>query len=74
MTPEQLLDEFKKIISQFDDTIFDVPSLADYLHTSASWVYTHSYLFPHFKLEGHLRFRKKDIDSVINQKVLDNRP
>jgi len=53
-----------------EDILFSVEALADYLKVSAKWVYEHTFELPHFKLGGLLRFRKKEIDRVINNLVL----
>lgn len=52
---------------QDEDNIFDVHGLADYLKVTVKWIYDHTYELPHFKLGGLLRFRKKDIDRVIDR-------
>lgn len=51
-----------------EDTIFDVKGLCDYLHVSDKWIYERTHLkeIPHLKVNGLLRFRKKDIDKWLN--------
>ena len=51
-----------------EDTIFDVKGLCDYLHASDKWIYerTHLKAIPHLKVNGLLRFRKRDIDKWLN--------
>lgn len=51
-----------------EDTIFDVKGLCDYLHVSDKWVYERTHLkeIPHLKVNGLLRFRKKEIDKWLN--------
>lgn len=51
-----------------ENTIFDVKSLCNYLKVSRQWVYerTHMKEIPHTKINGQLRFRKKDIDKWLN--------
>jgi len=52
--------------AESDNNVFSVEELAEYLRVSAKWVYEHTYELPHFKLGGLLRFKKKDIDRVID--------
>ena len=49
------------------DEIFDVKGLADYLKVSKQWIYERTHLkeMPHTKINGQLRFRKKDIDKWL---------
>ncbi len=51
-----------------EDTIFDMKGLCDYLHVSDKWVYERTHLkeIPHLKVNGLLRFRKKEIDKWLN--------
>jgi predicted DNA-binding transcriptional regulator AlpA len=49
------------------EIIFSVEELSDYLRVSVKWVYDHTFELPHFKLGGLLRFRKKEIDRVIER-------
>ena len=49
------------------EIIFSVEELAGYLRVSVKWVYDHTFELPHFKLGGLLRFRKKEIDRVIER-------
>jgi excisionase family DNA binding protein len=51
-----------------DETIFDVKGLCNYLHVSDKWIYerTHLKAIPHLKVNGLLRFRKRDIDKWLN--------
>lgn len=53
---------------QEDDPIFDVKGLCNYLHVSDKWVYERTHLkeIPHLKVNGLLRFRKRDIDKWLN--------
>lgn len=50
-----------------EDTIFDVRGLCDYLHVSDKWVYERTHLkeIPHLKVNGLLRFRKRDMDKWL---------
>lgn len=50
------------------DVILDVPGLADYLKVSKQWIYERTHLkeIPHLKIDGQLRFRKRDIDKWLN--------
>lgn len=52
---------------QEDDLIFDVKGLCDYLHVSDKWIYERTHLkeIPHLKVNGILRFRKRDIDKWL---------
>ena len=51
-----------------DDAIYDVPALAKYLNVSSKWIYERTHLkeIPHLKVNGLLRFRKKEIDKWLN--------
>lgn len=51
-----------------EDIIFDVKCLCDHLHVSDKWVYERTHLkeIPHLKVNGLLRFRKKEIDKWLN--------
>ena len=53
---------------KLDDEIFDVKGLSEYLKASKQWIYERTSLkeIPHIKLDGQLRFRKKDIDRWMN--------
>ncbi len=60
---------FSKEIPQ-DEVNFTVESLAVYLDTSPAWVYKHMAILPRFKIDGLIRFRKRDIDKLIQQNYL----
>lgn len=51
-----------------EDVIFDVRDLVDYLKVSKQWIYERTHLkeIPHLKIDGQLRFRKKDIDKWLS--------
>jgi excisionase family DNA binding protein len=51
-----------------EDTIFDIDALSKYLGVSKNWIYekTHLKEIPHLKVNGILRFRKRDIDKWLN--------
>lgn len=51
-----------------EDAIFNVESLADYLKVSRQWLYERTHLkeIPHIKIDGQLRFRKKNIDKWLD--------
>lgn len=51
-----------------EDVVFSVPALADYLKVSSKWIYERTHLkeIPYLKVNGLLRFRKKDIDKWLN--------
>lgn len=51
-----------------EDVIYDVKGLCSYLNVSEKWVYerTHYKEIPHLKVNGLLRFRKRDIDKWLN--------
>jgi excisionase family DNA binding protein len=53
-----------------ENIVFSVEELAEYLRVSVKWVYEHTCDLPHFKLGGLLRFRKKEIDKVIDRLLL----
>lgn len=55
-----------------EDTIFDVPGLADYLKVDPSWVYKQVSFkaIPHFKNGKYTRFRKSAIDKWIDSQTI----
>jgi excisionase family DNA binding protein len=55
-----------------DDVIFDVKSLKEYLKVSDKWIYERTHLkeIPHLKVDGLLRFRKKDIDKWLSSYIV----
>lgn len=70
---DKVIEKLKPLISgngryEGEDTIFDVKGLCDYLHVSDKWIYERTHLkeIPHLKVNGLLRFRKKDIDKWLN--------
>ena len=71
---EEVIESLKPVLSSKvgngryeEDIIFDVEKLADYLRVSKSWIYERTSLkeIPHLKIDGHLRFRKQDIDKWL---------
>jgi excisionase family DNA binding protein len=64
----ELLKPLISGIHETEDTIFDVQSLKGYLRVSDKWIYERTHLkeIPHLKVNGLLRFRKKDIDKWLN--------
>ena len=48
-------------------SIFDIQDLAAYLKVSKQWIYerTRMKTIPHLKIEGQLRFEKRDIDEWL---------
>lgn len=50
-----------------DNTIFTVKTLAAYLQVSEKWVYERVQFkeIPFNKVQGHVRFRKRDIDAWL---------
>ncbi|MGA2466208.1 MAG: helix-turn-helix domain-containing protein [Thermodesulfobacteriota bacterium] len=50
------------------DVIFDVKGAAEYLHVAASWIYKQASLktIPFSKVGKYLKFRKKDLDKLID--------
>lgn len=69
---DKVIEKLKPIIDSGgkyeDDIIFDVEGLADYLRVSKAWIYERTHLkeIPHLKIDGQLRFRKKDIDKWLS--------
>lgn len=69
---DKVIEKLKPIICSGDkyedDIIFDVQGLANYLRVSKAWIYERTHLkeIPHLKIDGQLRFRKKDIDKWLN--------
>lgn len=54
---------------KYDDIIFDVPGLCEYLKVSSKWIHERTHLkeIPFYKLSNkQLRFRKKDIDKWLD--------
>jgi len=51
-----------------EDIIFDVKGLQAYLKVSKKWIYERTHLkeIPHLKINGQLRFKKKDVDKWLN--------
>ena len=45
--------------------LMDVEWLCAYISEKKSWVYQHIKEIPHYKLCGHLRFRKEKIDAWL---------
>jgi len=68
---DKVVDKLKPIIGSGDkyqdDIIFDVKGLVDYLKVSKQWIYQRTHLkeIPHLKIDGQLRFRKRDIDKWL---------
>jgi excisionase family DNA binding protein len=70
---DKVVEKLKPIIScngkhDTEDVIFDVQGLMDYLKVSKQWIYERTHLkeIPHLKIDGQLRFRKKDIDKWLS--------
>jgi excisionase family DNA binding protein len=69
---DKVIERLKPLLSGTgkaeDDVIYDVKGLCDYLHVSNKWIYERTHLkeIPHLKVNGLLRFRKKDIDKWLN--------
>lgn len=73
MIAQRVVEAIRPILPAKEDEqaiIFSVEDLAGYLRVSAKWVYDHAHELPHFKLGGLLRFRKADIDRVIDRLFL----
>ncbi len=54
-----------------EDTLLDVPGLCKYLNVTPKWIHERTHLkeIPYYKLSNkHLRFRKKDIEIVVDLK------
>ena len=68
---EKVINRLKPVISangkHEEDTLLDVSGLASYLQCSKQWIYQRTSLkeIPYLKLDGQLRFRKKDIDKWL---------
>lgn len=54
-------------IQKEDETFLTVKDLQMYLKVSQQWIYERTHLkgIPHVKIDGQLRFRKKDIDKWV---------
>ncbi len=69
---DKVIEKLKPLLSgngrHEDDTIFSVQGLKGYLHVSDKWIYERTHLkeIPHLKVNGFLRFRKKEIDKWLN--------
>ena len=70
---DRVIDKLRPLLSgngrdREEDVIFDVPEVADYLKVSTKWIYERTHLkeIPHIKVDGVLRFRKRDIDKWLN--------
>jgi excisionase family DNA binding protein len=55
-------------IQKEDETFLTVKDLQIYLKVSQQWIYERTHLkeIPHIKIDGQLRFRKKDIDKWVS--------
>ncbi len=70
---KKILENIKSMLDKkhgSDEVIFSVEDLAEYLRVSPKWVYSHKHELPCFKLVGLLRFRKKEIDRIIDKLAL----
>lgn len=68
---DKVIERLKPILvgkNEDKDTIFDIDTLSEYLKASKKWIYERTHLkeIPHLKINGLLRFRKKDIDKWLN--------
>lgn len=71
---QAVMDALKPILAgngkrEHEDTIFDVKSLAEYLHVTPKWIHERTHLknIPFHKLSNkQLRFKKKDIDKWLD--------
>jgi excisionase family DNA binding protein len=69
----RVVEMIKPLLTNNEDgenAVFSVEELAEYLRVSVKWVYDHTHELPHFKLGGLLRFRKKDVDRIIDNLAL----
>ncbi len=50
------------------NSIFDIDGLKNYLGVSKQWIYERTHLkeIPHLKIDGQLRFSKRDIDKWLS--------
>ncbi len=78
--PQELVNEIAREVTELlkpmlsgngkyeDDIIYDVPGLCAYLSVSDKWIYERTHLkeIPHLKVNGILRFRKRDIDKWLS--------
>jgi excisionase family DNA binding protein len=68
---DKVVDKLKIFVSgngkKENDAIFDVQGLSSYLKVSKQWVYERTHLneIPFYKIEGHVRFKKSDIDKWL---------
>lgn len=69
----ELIKPLLSVKEEGEDVIFSVDELAEYLRTNVKWVYNHVWQLPHFKLDGLLRFRKSEIDKVIDKLSLQKK-
>ncbi len=72
---QEVLKTLTPILSKhdsFQDTVFTVETLAEYLKTTPKWVYNHIHELPHFRKDGLLRFRKKDIGRLFEVGLREN--
>ncbi len=70
---DKVIEKLKPMLSgsgksETDETIFDVKGLCEYLKVARQWIYERTHLkeIPHLKIDGQLRFRKRDIDKWVN--------
>lgn len=59
-----------------EDTVFNVPRLAEYLRVDKSWVYKQVSLktIPYFKTGKYTKFKKSVIDKWIEKKTINPIP
>jgi len=68
---EGVVDRLKPVLlkmhNEKEDTILDVKGLSEYLKVKPRWVYQRTSLreMPYIKLNGTLRFSKKDVDKWL---------
>ncbi|MGQ9571052.1 MAG: helix-turn-helix domain-containing protein [Thermodesulfovibrionales bacterium] len=68
---DKVIERLKPILTSKNedkDAIFDIDALSEYLRVSKKWIYERTHLkeIPYLKVNGLLRFRKKDIDKWLN--------
>jgi excisionase family DNA binding protein len=69
---DKVIEKLKPLLNNgrhdAEDTILEVQGLSECLKVSKQWIYERTHLkeIPHLKIDGQLRFRKRDIDKWLN--------
>ena len=56
-----IAEELSRIISVSSEQLFTAKELAEFLKVSEGYVRQHTYMFPHIKIGGNIRFPKNKV-------------